>query len=119
MYLKMVLSILDSEEFEALLLKNPLHYVKISIHPVSSTSELSDQQRYILKRLVEREGTPRGAALRHEVAHRMLSDKGWSLEELSLLFRSRDQRWEPIDSNHRPLYDADAASLSEADELLR
>ncbi|ARR10779.1 tyrosine-type recombinase/integrase [Paenibacillus bovis] len=111
--LKMALSILAAEEFEAPLLKNPLQYVKIPTQPVSSPRELSDRQRYILKSLVEREGTPRGAAIFalgyhvgariSDVAHLRLDEvyNRVRTTELNLGYKNEKKRLVPISSQAR------------------
>lgn len=58
--LKQVVEYLEEQNFSV---PNPLKYIHIPVQPIKSGRKLSDRQRYILKTLVEQEGSARGAAL--------------------------------------------------------
>ncbi len=93
--------------------KNPLVYVKLPVQPVNPPRELSDRQRYILKSLVEREGTPRGAALFalgyhvgariSDASHLRLDEvqSGMRSMELNIGYKNEKKRKIPISSAAR------------------
>lgn len=108
--LKQVVEYFEELDFT---IQNPLKYIHIPIQPLKSGRKLSDRQRYILKTLVEREGSARGAAVFalgyhvgcrvSDVAHLRLEDVKISTKQAELLvgYKNDKKRQIPISNEAR------------------